>query len=510
MVLAVILLLLVSVSVVSAAEGFPDSALADDDLLGVRQLRARIAKDILSSEGALDLKEPTCRSRVCGNYVHGERCQCDAECVRHHNCCNDYKAKCGLDKQEPKKTSSLPSARNASKMQEDTVVPQEVQGAAGGDNPNSTSSGDDNKSSSGDDKNSSQGSLPSGSMIADILDTSRASLHKASGAPLYSFYMYRAVSGEAFPPMNVNAGTLAGVLWYLHHEVVIQAPRKFGIKKIIRFKVHMRATEPLLRIGMHFGVRTAFDSGIDTGPFVSGRKYGDGATAPEPDFAMGAFHKTIPPYKGAFEWEKYGNFVGCNKLGSFPFPMYEVFYPEAVWYSLPGPGAACKGPPTGAEDCTWSYESDGEEISLDELVGDVGGAREYDPDSDRGNDFSWWNGLNNAPANAERVRQAQAPFTKKYPKSRTDADMPAPPCDFDFLKFYKEFYLNAAQSGDCQNAQQSPGSSCDQSVKWGMGPEGVVAHPEWFLGLTPQSSYSDFQQVLFMQGKGGCKRPCAV
>ncbi|CAE8721010.1 unnamed protein product, partial [Polarella glacialis] len=153
--------------------------------------------DILSSEGALDIKEPTCRSRVCGSYMYGERCQCNAECVRHHNCCNDYKAKCGLDKQEPKKTSTaLPSARNASKMQEDTVVPQEVQGAAGGDDPNSTSSGDDNKSSSGDDKNSSQGSYPSGSMIASILDTSRASLHKASGAPLYSFYMYRAVSGE--------------------------------------------------------------------------------------------------------------------------------------------------------------------------------------------------------------------------------------------------------------------------------------------------------------------------
>ena len=30
-------------------------------------------------------------------------------------------------------------------------------------------------------------------------------------------------------------------------------------------------------------------------------------------------------------------FVGCNNLGSFPFPDYDTHYPEAKWYALPGP-----------------------------------------------------------------------------------------------------------------------------------------------------------------------------
>ncbi|CAE8699173.1 unnamed protein product, partial [Polarella glacialis] len=63
-----------------------------------------------------------------------------------------------------------------------------------------------------------------------------AELTKASSAPLLSFYMYRAVAdGAVFPPVNANTGNLAGVLWYLHNEVVIQAPRKFNISKIVSY-----------------------------------------------------------------------------------------------------------------------------------------------------------------------------------------------------------------------------------------------------------------------------------
>eukprot|EP00435_Cladocopium_sp_Y103_P071628 s259_g38.t1 len=44
-------------------------------------------------------------------------------------------------------------------------------------------------------------------------------------------------------------------------EVVIQAPRKFDITRILRYKVQMRATNPLLYLNMNFGVRLAFDKG---------------------------------------------------------------------------------------------------------------------------------------------------------------------------------------------------------------------------------------------------------
>ena len=60
--------------------------------------------------------------------------------------------------------------------------------------------------------------------------------------------------------------------------MVIFTPRKFGINRIVRFKVQYRAPQPLHEKGravcargfpcrgMDFGVRYAFDSGKCTGP----------------------------------------------------------------------------------------------------------------------------------------------------------------------------------------------------------------------------------------------------
>ncbi|CAJ1363880.1 unnamed protein product [Effrenium voratum] len=188
--------------------------------------------------------------------------------------------------------------------------------------------------------------------------------------------------------LNVNAANLAGVMWYLHNEVVERTPRKFGITKIIRFKavVQTRATQPLWEKGMNFGVRFAFDSGQATGPFECGRdKYG-------PKLCQGPFNRSFDvgmhngSVVGAFEWDTYGYFVGCNKLGHFPFPTYKIYYPGAVWWSLPGPcpsknytdwtdwckerepGGYCDETPTGQGNCTWTYEDAGE-ITIDELTG---------------------------------------------------------------------------------------------------------------------------------------------
>merc|ERR1711933_654124 len=55
---------------------------------------------------------------------------------------------------------------------------------------------------------------------------------------------------------------------------------------------------------------------------------------------------------------RYGYFVGCNKLGQFPYPLSPSHYPGAVWYSLPGLGR-CIGPPTGTEHCTFSFTNEG-------------------------------------------------------------------------------------------------------------------------------------------------------
>merc|ERR1719229_1833734 len=43
--------------------------------------------------------------------------------------------------------------------------------------------------------------------------------------PIYEFYMYRACDDKDWPLENVNTGNLAGVLWYLHNEVVESVPR---------------------------------------------------------------------------------------------------------------------------------------------------------------------------------------------------------------------------------------------------------------------------------------------
>eukprot|EP00913_Durusdinium_trenchii_P022270 g20924.t1 len=105
---------------------------------------------------------------------------------------------------------------------------------------------------------------------------------------------------------------------------------------------------------MNFGVRFAYDSAQCDGPWSCDLNY-----------------------------DRFGYFVGCNNLGSFPFPTYDIHYPGAKWYALPGPcssktyqesdrsrprpdkdakcikeqpGGRCDGTPTGQGNCTYSIE----------------------------------------------------------------------------------------------------------------------------------------------------------
>ncbi|CAK8997598.1 Uncharacterized protein SCF082_LOCUS5265 [Durusdinium trenchii] len=185
------------------------------------------------------------------------------------------------------------------------------------------------------------------------------SLALPSSAPLLEFYVYRAMSDSSYPLENVNAANAAGVMWYLHNEVIIFTPRKFGITRIVRFKVQYKAPQPLFQKGMDFGVRYAFDSGKCTGP-------GDCAS----------------------DFDKYGYFVGCNLVYQFPTTQFAdaKYYGKPAWYSFPGPcysksykahtdacvaaepGGACPGEPDGKGDCTYHYEPAGQ-VTVDEVVG---------------------------------------------------------------------------------------------------------------------------------------------
>jgi len=237
------------------------------------------------------------------------------------------------------------------------------------------------------------------------------SLYSPSGADLLTFHMYRAQGHSSYPPLNVNTGNLAGIMWYIQNEVVSGAygsGNKFGIERVRRFKVSMKATQPLINAGMNFGVRVAFDFGNCTGPSC------------------------------IYDWKHYGYNIGCNNLGSFPFPKYETYYPGAVWYSLPGPcpqmpyysqtprceqlqpGGKC-GSPTGSGDCTWSYEDEGEQIWL----GDVYGASNMSMQQ-------FWNNSNSTTANEFKIKIVRDLFEKKY-----GAELPNPPCDFNFQEFYQ-------------------------------------------------------------------------
>eukprot|EP00928_Gymnodinium_smaydae_P023997 TRINITY_DN19572_c0_g4_i1.p1 TRINITY_DN19572_c0_g4~~TRINITY_DN19572_c0_g4_i1.p1 ORF type:complete len:425 (-),score=34.41 TRINITY_DN19572_c0_g4_i1:114-1367(-) len=289
------------------------------------------------------------------------------------------------------------------------------------------------------------------------------SLALPSSAPLLTFYVYRSQNAEDYPPLNANAASLAGVLWYLQNEVVNRCDsgrgagefghRRFKITRILRYKITMRAPEPLYRAGMNFGVRVAFDAGKNTGAWY-------------------------PNKDRAKAYDVFGYHVGCNSLGRGPYPMcpdYDgenycpIKYKNAVWYSLPGscptrdirrktarcqakePGGFCMGVPTGQGNCTWTYEEAGE-VDIDALVGITPkfkshydfckqGCLEYVKygwGRDKGKCVSWWDRRWDSARNAERVRLVDEAFKEKYPNMPSELDLPAPSCDFKLDPFYRK------------------------------------------------------------------------
>lgn len=269
-----------------------------------------------------------------------------------------------------------------------------------------------------------------------------------STAPVNTFYMYRVQSVADYPLENVNTATIGGVLWYLQNEVIFTCnygkwgARKFGITRIMRYKVSTKATAPMWEKGLNFGVKCSMDSGECTGPHQRTNTDGKG-TGP----------------LSAAQWNQFGYFVGCSRLGEWPHSEFQSAkrYPNAVWYSLPGEcptrdiqhktstcltrekGGHCAYP-TGTGDCTYSYEPAGE-IDLDELVGITPKWKNradfcsHCHREDGGCGLSFWHNIWDQKKNQERVNKAIELFDKKYPDMPSETQMSAPPCDFDRKHF---------------------------------------------------------------------------
>lgn len=78
---------------------------------------------------------------------------------------------------------------------------------------------------------------------------------------------------------NVNAANLAGLMWYLEHEVVFaECPRHYNITRILRYKVSLKTPK---RFNHNFSQFFAYDKGMCTSPLCGAdyAKHGRSARA---------------------------------------------------------------------------------------------------------------------------------------------------------------------------------------------------------------------------------------
>jgi len=231
-----------------------------------------------------------------------------------------------------------------------------------------------------------------------------------SDAPLLDLYMYRATSSVQpdYAFGEINTANMDGVIWYLMNEVVteytngVRCPRKFNISMIHRYRVRAKTTSPLFSQGMNFGARWAYDQGQCTG-----RCFPDNQCTCNSDCQA--------------HFDEFGYVLGCNNfIDKYPFPASNTPAPGGIWYSLPLDGR-CEHP-TGARDCTWSYEEAGS-ITLEELEQTSPG----EGDCCSGNCTSFWTEQFSVPKTTWRVNQALDVFSLKYPDQPRDLQAT---CDF--------------------------------------------------------------------------------
>jgi len=230
-----------------------------------------------------------------------------------------------------------------------------------------------------------------------------------------AFYVYHdeADTDDGFE--NINAGDLPGLLWHLHTKVVVTCPRKFGITRVRRIKITMQNTYDLYNDSQtQFGPYLAFwhQKCFTRGCEDYYRRYGG---------VVGC--QTLPYRRGA--WGAYCSTGSCRPghLYSLPGPCPAFAMgkkPQACKKELPG--GSCKGKRvTGTRDCTYRAEDAGV-VLINEVTG-IGnydafckaGGLEYNRKTDRGKNFSFWDGMNDKTKCGHRLYQFLAHFKKKYP-----------------------------------------------------------------------------------------------
>eukprot|EP00440_Ansanella_granifera_P027835 gb/GFBE01030244.1/.p1 GENE.gb/GFBE01030244.1/~~gb/GFBE01030244.1/.p1 ORF type:complete len:329 (+),score=70.92 gb/GFBE01030244.1/:1-987(+) len=252
----------------------------------------------------------------------------------------------------------------------------------------------------------------------DEEDEELETLNETSEGGVYTFYAYRSKTNAGYEDQNVNMGNLAGAMWYLHNEVVGHCPRKFGITRMLRYKITMKPTPELERTGKNYAPLCHFDSGACTGP--------------------------LPVLK---DYSRFGYVVGCDK------PNFQrASYYHATWYSFPGDcpskpiqaksagcdrtekGGLCKPGEPWSRTCTWRKEYAGE-ITLDELTHNKNfderchkGFYEYDENKDKGMGTNFWHGRGNWRVCNRRMSWAKTLFARKYPQFPKLPE--APECPF--------------------------------------------------------------------------------
>lgn len=262
---------------------------------------------------------------------------------------------------------------------------------------------------------------------------------------LMTYYMYRAQGKEDYPVENDNLASLAGVMWYLHHEVVGSRPRKFHIERILRYKVTMKNTKAYFKhTNRQFGPFVAFDNGTAKAlPTEDLRKYG---------FVVGCqiVDPNILAYVPTREEQP-----GCH-------PRDAPICRAGKWYSLPGPcpqqtsaekspecrakwpGGRCPSAVvTGDRDCTYWVEFAGQ-ISLDELEGiddynawwltknSKGGVVpnkniEYSEHLDKGIGMEFWDNGDDEEACTARMKAVTKMFKDNFPNY--PETLPEAPCN---------------------------------------------------------------------------------